>query len=221
MYRSRTVTEAMARGRGVVSRSTPSNHAHETTRCYDTCHANTYRSDNNTLRLTNGDVINAKLVKGFIMYLRSWGTITNNAKRDAQTEGAIQQIINTGITGEARTSSQQPAPHLRNWGQKVQCSLIAVTQLTRELDPEVSVIERLTTIIGAGTVTECSNACCQALLDMIKSVDTVARLAHSPVLTERTDKYDSSPTNVQQFWSIRHTVTNRQDSGRRRSRHPK
>ena len=159
--------------------------------------------DNNTLRLTNRDLINVKLVKGFIMYLRSWGTTTNDAKRDAQTEETIQQIINTGVTGEARTSSQQPAPHLRSWGQKVQCSLIAVTQLTRELtlDPEVSVSERLMTIIGAGTVTECSNACCQALLNMIKSVDTVARLAHSPVLAERTEEYDSSPTNLQQFWS--------------------
>ena len=73
------------------------------------------------------------VIRGVLTYLRSWDTIVDNAIRDAQTKEALQQIVDTGVTGEACTAAHRSAPHDRCWGYKVQMSLTAVTPLATEL----------------------------------------------------------------------------------------
>ena len=89
--------------------------------------------DDNMLLLTNGERVSADHAGGFLTYLHSWDTIANNTLRDARTKEALQQIVDTGVTGETCTAAHRPAPHFRRWGYKVQMSLIAVTPLATEL----------------------------------------------------------------------------------------
>ena len=131
--------------------------------------------DDNTLLLADGESIDVELAKGFIMYLRSWDMIVNNTQRDTHTKSTLQQIIDTGITGEKCTETYRPAPHIKRWNCKVQGSLGTVVQLASELFLDAdehgvgtndaqqqtngTVSSILANDIGAGTVTECDKAC--------------------------------------------------------------
>ena len=85
------------------------------------------------LLLTNEARVSVSHTGGFLTYLHSWVTIVDNTLRDAQTKEALQQIVDTGVTGETCTAAHRSAPHDRCWSYKVQMSLIAITPLATEL----------------------------------------------------------------------------------------
>ena len=67
------------------------------------------------LLLADGETrVSIEVVEGFLKYLHSWDTIIGNTRRDTETKTALQQIVDTGVTGEACVSAHQPAPHIKN-----------------------------------------------------------------------------------------------------------
>jgi len=65
------------------------------------------------LLLTNEERISVSHTGGFLTYLHSWDTIVDNTLRGAQTKEALQQIVDTGVTGGNCTAAHRSAPHDR------------------------------------------------------------------------------------------------------------